>query len=79
MLYAAVREAKPKVHRFGHIHEGYGVQDVSWISGTNGEEGSGADEMVGAVRKNSEETVLAGAVGHAACQRSHHELWTGGE
>jgi hypothetical protein len=64
MLYAAVREAKPMVHCFGHLHEGYGVQDVSWSSGTDGEDGSGADEMAGAVRKNSEETMLAGAVGH---------------
>jgi len=64
MLYAAVREAKPKVHCFGHIHEGYGVQDVLWSSGTDGKDDSGADEMVRAVCKNSEETVLAGAVGH---------------
>ncbi|KAK1752824.1 hypothetical protein QBC47DRAFT_305494, partial [Echria macrotheca] len=64
MLYVAVREAKPMVHYFGHIHEGYGVQEVSWSSGTDGEDDFGADQMVGAVRKGSEETVLAGAVGH---------------
>ncbi|KAK0657999.1 Metallo-dependent phosphatase-like protein [Cercophora newfieldiana] len=30
MLYAAIRRVKPRIHCFGHIHEGYGVQGVSW-------------------------------------------------
>jgi hypothetical protein len=30
MLYKAVRQAKPRVHCFGHLHEGYGMQDVAW-------------------------------------------------
>lgn len=29
-LYAAVRRARPRVHVFGHIHEGYGALRGSW-------------------------------------------------
>ncbi|KAK3369623.1 Ser/Thr protein phosphatase family protein [Lasiosphaeria ovina] len=29
-LYDAIRRARPKLHCFGHIHEGYGVQTIVW-------------------------------------------------
>ena len=29
-LFAAVARARPKVHSFGHIHEGWGARVVSW-------------------------------------------------
>ena len=29
-LFAAVARVKPKVHCFGHIHEGWGARVVSW-------------------------------------------------
>ncbi|KAK3987690.1 Metallo-dependent phosphatase-like protein [Cladorrhinum sp. PSN332] len=29
-LFNAVRRVKPLIHCFGHIHEGYGVQSISW-------------------------------------------------
>lgn len=35
-LFRAVRRARPAVHVFGHIHEGYGARRVEW-------EGSGSD------------------------------------
>ncbi len=35
MLFEATRRARLKLHRFGHIHEGYGVQEVTW--GKSGE------------------------------------------
>jgi len=30
MLCAAIQQARPKLHCFGHLHEGYGVQEVVW-------------------------------------------------
>ncbi|KAK4444172.1 Ser Thr phosphatase family [Podospora aff. communis PSN243] len=29
-LYKAISRTKPKLHCFGHIHEGYGAQDMDW-------------------------------------------------
>ncbi|KAJ3483020.1 hypothetical protein NLG97_g7412 [Lecanicillium saksenae] len=31
-LFAAVAQAKPQIHCFGHIHEGWGVKMVAWRS-----------------------------------------------
>lgn len=39
-LFRAVRRARPAVHVFGHIHEGYGARRVEW-------EGSGSDLVSG--------------------------------
>lgn len=30
MLFEAIRLAKPRLHCFGHIHEGYGAQEICW-------------------------------------------------
>jgi hypothetical protein len=30
MLYDAARRSRPKLHCFGHVHEGYGFQQVRW-------------------------------------------------
>lgn len=30
MLWKAIRHTRPRLHCFGHIHEGYGVQNVRW-------------------------------------------------
>ena len=35
-LLRAVRRARPTMHCFGHIHEGYGAQVVGWTPGTSG-------------------------------------------
>ncbi len=29
-MWRAVRRCKPKVHRFGHVHAGYGAEAVRW-------------------------------------------------
>lgn len=30
MLWKAIQHTRPRLHCFGHIHEGYGVQNVRW-------------------------------------------------
>ncbi|KAK4150289.1 Metallo-dependent phosphatase-like protein [Chaetomidium leptoderma] len=30
MLFEAIRRTKPKLHCFGHLHEGYGIQEIDW-------------------------------------------------
>lgn len=55
MLWEAVRQVKPKVHCFGHLHEGYGVQEVSWASSST--------EEVGTVCRDSEGAVVVDSVG----------------
>ncbi|KAF9873457.1 ser thr protein phosphatase family protein [Colletotrichum karsti] len=37
-LWAAIRRTRPRLHCFGHVHEGYGVQCVRWAG-----EGEGFD------------------------------------
>ncbi|PWY82910.1 hypothetical protein BO70DRAFT_370903 [Aspergillus heteromorphus CBS 117.55] len=32
-LYRAVKRARPRLHVFGHIHEGYGARRVEWSTG----------------------------------------------
>ncbi|KAK3356736.1 Ser/Thr protein phosphatase family protein [Lasiosphaeria hispida] len=33
MLFEAIRRTMPKLHCFGHLHEGYGVQTIEWGGG----------------------------------------------
>jgi len=33
-LMRAMRRCKPKLHCFGHIHEGWGAQRLEWVEGT---------------------------------------------
>jgi len=35
MLFEAIRLAKPRLHCFGHIHEGYGAQEMCWAARGN--------------------------------------------
>lgn len=35
-LFAAVARARPRIHCFGHIHEGWGAKVVSWKKGMSG-------------------------------------------
>ncbi|KAI9712991.1 MAG: hypothetical protein M1812_006739 [Candelaria pacifica] len=37
-LLNALRRARPRLHCFGHIHEGYGAEIVDWENGEGGEE-----------------------------------------
>ena len=55
MLYEEIRDAKPKMYCFGHLHGGYGVRELAWGSATG-------VETVGAVCRNPEETVVAGNI-----------------
>lgn len=59
-LFTAVARARPRVHCFGHIHEGWGAELVTWRDergrqGSSGSQGSGSDQ---GARRNSS-TVLA--------------------
>lgn len=36
-LFDAIVRSKPKLHCFGHIHEGHGVQSLVWSQGANGD------------------------------------------
>ncbi|ROT38207.1 hypothetical protein SODALDRAFT_333980 [Sodiomyces alkalinus F11] len=35
-LFAAVEKARPRLHCFGHIHEGWGARMVTWREGSQG-------------------------------------------
>ena len=47
-LLRAARRAKPQLHCFGHIHEGWGAQKLTW------EEGDDLDNTGGHVKKTTE-------------------------
>ncbi len=40
-LFRAVRRAKPRMHCFGHIHEGYGAEVVAWKPDTSEADSNG--------------------------------------
>ncbi|KAL4778948.1 Metallo-dependent phosphatase-like protein [Aspergillus varians] len=52
-LYRAVRRARPALHVFGHIHEGYGAQRVEWE--TSGSDSASTSISSGARIKRVEE------------------------
>lgn len=37
-LWRALRRAKPLMHCFGHIHEGYGIEEIEWAKWGDGRE-----------------------------------------
>lgn len=44
-LFDAIVRARPKLHCFGHIHEGHGIQSLIWSQG-DGEDGFDFQELV---------------------------------
>jgi hypothetical protein len=74
-LRHAITRVKPKLHCFGHIHSGYGVQRMLWkknsisnssIAGANGDEGMVINDFVGKnqSRKRGYATLSAEAMRH---------------
>lgn len=53
-LFPAVAEARPRLHCFGHIHEGWGAEVVTWGGG-----GDGSDPRAGGTPRRGSSTVLA--------------------
>ncbi|KAL4777037.1 Metallo-dependent phosphatase-like protein [Aspergillus nidulans var. acristatus] len=50
-LYRAVRRARPALHVFGHIHEGYGARRVEWErSGPDSDTATGSGTLAGVKR-----------------------------
>jgi Icc-related predicted phosphoesterase len=58
-LFAAVARAKPRLHCFGHIHEGWGAEVVSWQGGGNGGCDGDGDGDGGAQRSRATSHVIA--------------------
>ncbi|EMD00459.1 hypothetical protein BAUCODRAFT_20558 [Baudoinia panamericana UAMH 10762] len=69
-LFAAIARARPRVHCFGHIHEGWGAKKVTWRDGVAEEkvshftaidnDGSGVVENLAGIRPRSFDTVEEG-------------------
>jgi hypothetical protein len=51
-LEKAIRRLKPKLHCFGHIHEGRGAMEMSWLAGTMNE-AQAVDEVLGCGKAGS--------------------------
>ncbi|KAK3938754.1 Metallo-dependent phosphatase-like protein [Diplogelasinospora grovesii] len=76
-LFEAISRTKPKLHCFGHLHEGYGSQEISW----HGE----GEATLGEVRRQSQplvcdddgKTVLVNAamVNHNYAEEEHRNPW----
>lgn len=45
-LFSAVRKARPKMHVFGHVHEGYGAEVVRWEDKGELPEDDGVDDGI---------------------------------
>ena len=54
-LFRALRRAKPLMHCFGHIHEGYGIEEIEWTKWGDGREGRREDRKNEAVHRFFEE------------------------
>ncbi|KXX78178.1 putative rhamnogalacturonate lyase C [Madurella mycetomatis] len=53
-LFSAVAKARPRLHCFGHIHEGWGAEVVTWGGG-----GDGSDQQARSIPRRSSSTLLA--------------------
>ncbi|GAB1319919.1 hypothetical protein MFIFM68171_10129 [Madurella fahalii] len=56
-LFSAVARARPRLHCFGHIHEGWGAEVVTW--GDGGDGGDGSEQRALGNSRRSSSTVLA--------------------
>lgn len=52
-LLRAVRRARPRLHCFGHIHEGYGAEVVAWDQDSSEADRNGASTSTSAVTAGS--------------------------
>jgi Icc-related predicted phosphoesterase len=71
-LWGAIRRAKPRLHCFGHIHEGYGAQVISWTGVgedyTIGKATPSIDGALHAPRDNGTLLVNASVLDHSYAQ-----------
>lgn len=55
-LLRAVRRARPRLHCFGHIHEGYGGEVVAWDQDSSETDGNGASASTSAATAGSHQS-----------------------
>ena len=73
MLYEAIRQTRPKLHCFGHLHEGYGVQYMDWETESAGS--VSRDPKVGRFASEDGRTLLANAAIMDEGEHKNNEPW----